>query len=1092
MGTTEAAWPGWNHIFSTALPSFDCLAPDRPAADFILGPPNRLAKDFLSVHPVDVLLVLESSSSLGKKNKPVRDAPWMRSLTACSGPTRPSVVICIEESHALVADDGVSSKVVRKRMQQLGYNHTVWFLRAHELGAAVVQDKTVSIFFEATRGNTHGAPLPPTEDHLSTRPMKNLLLPFAIPPKAWFRGQVNPPLQPAAPWSITGHTSSGPVFGPSGPMPNRSGALVTLEKGTRQILPRELAKAKGLPLEWLTLPTTGPCSPLSCIPSVHILQAVGDSISAWLGPAPPTPLRVQAPPAPTQAATPPPLEQTWDWSPPDLLPSGTWYKDRLHTLRTTISGRSDFKQLYKEGKKALAIHRMNYSAAGPKQLQLLWWEFPPRYQELIRTGFPMNFLSAPSGPLEENSPMTPEGLKVAAAFTDELLDLGVLAPVPKGMKLEAVGPMFCLKKLSQDDQWRVLADMKRGGQNEHIASEPVHFVRPHDILGRLYTGGWSAVIDASKYFYNFKTKEDERGFLGCIHPITGAELWYVGLPMGAANSPAIACRVGSAILRRMALEDENFSGTVAHNTIGARLMGKAHHPDWGTGQVTLSSDGTPSGLIFAHVDDFLIHATSQLRCRLALEAVMEMTVRLGLICQPCKTSPPAQVQKYTGFLFDTRDIPCLRIPESKRQRGLATLAYLKSIQVVSRLALAVVSGILQSVVDATPQRIGNTFLRNVYDSMHANATLPPSDPDFYYSMTTVSQEAWEDLGWWTQALKTDVCAQARARDATTLSINWGDGSGTGTGGTNQWIDAKGPVAQLDMWMGVWTDQVHHFDRSSNWKELRTILLALERHSSSNALRGRLVFYFTDNMVSYHILRSGSSTSPALHSLIRDIKLLELNMGCRLEVVHVPGDVMICQGTDGLSRGLWASRDHLRLPPEEETARLFRALPFSPELLSLALTSITKHAAPIKLPLCAPPRSTAWTHVTISDSWISNDLIETSSVWTIPPDSLRQAITAAVLLWTEAPYTTEMIFIVPRLFMGEWMSVSKHVEMVCTIPCNAVPGPLGWSSDLPVVILYLPRFTPSLSPTTPRPSISSLVPASRRTWIDRQADNLRGM
>ena len=103
-------------------------------------------------------------------------------------------------------------------------------------------------------------------------------------------------------------------------------------------------------------------------------------------------------------------------------------------------------------------------------------------------------------------------------------------------------------------------------------------------------------------------------------------------------------------------------------------------------------------------------------------------------------------------------------------------------------------------------------------------------------MTTVSREAWEDLGWWTQALKTDVCAQARERDAATLSINWEDGSGTGTGGTNQWIDAKGPVAQLDMWMGVWTDQVHHFDRSSNWKELRTIFLDLERHASSNVLQ----------------------------------------------------------------------------------------------------------------------------------------------------------------------------------------------------------------------------------------------------------------
>ena len=91
------------------------------------------------------------------------------------------------------------------------------------------------------------------------------------------------------------------------------------------------------------------------------------------------------------------------------------------------------------------------------------------------------------------------------------------------MKLEAMGTIFCLQKLSQDDQWYVLADMKRGGQNEHSASESVHFFRPHDILGRLYTGGCSAVVGSSKYFYNFKTRKDEQGYLGCIHPITGSD-----------------------------------------------------------------------------------------------------------------------------------------------------------------------------------------------------------------------------------------------------------------------------------------------------------------------------------------------------------------------------------------------------------------------------------------------------------------------------------------------------------------------------------------------------------------------------------------
>ena len=332
MGSTEAAWPGWTHTFSTALPSFDCLTPGRPAANHILGLPNRLPEECLTVHPVDVLLVLESSSSSGRKNQPLFDAPWLRSLSACCAPTRPAVVLLIEESHALLASDGATSKPVRKRMQRLGYDHTVWFLQAHELGAAVVQDKAVTVFFNSSRGSSHGAPLPPVEDHLHPRPMKNLLLPFDIPRQAWYRGKVDPPKQQAkeriGPKHLagrTGGTGSRPVYSPSGPMPNRSGALVALAEGTRQILPRELAKAKGLPSEWLQLPPTGHCHPLSFIPAIHILQAVGTSISEWLGQARPHPPRVQAPPPPVRASAPASPAQQWDWNPPDLAPLGTWY-----------------------------------------------------------------------------------------------------------------------------------------------------------------------------------------------------------------------------------------------------------------------------------------------------------------------------------------------------------------------------------------------------------------------------------------------------------------------------------------------------------------------------------------------------------------------------------------------------------------------------------------------------------------------------------------------------------------------------------------------------------------------------------------------
>lgn len=102
---------------------------------------------------------------------------------------------------------------------------------------------------------------------------------------------------------------------------------------------------------------------------------------------------------------------------------------------------------------------------------------------------------------------------------------------------------------------------------------------PHDILGRRYTGGWSEVLGASKYFYNFKIRSDELGYIICIHPITGAKLWYTRIPMGTANFPAITHRVGLVILHQMALEDKNFSVTLAHNAIGDQMMGDSHQPN---------------------------------------------------------------------------------------------------------------------------------------------------------------------------------------------------------------------------------------------------------------------------------------------------------------------------------------------------------------------------------------------------------------------------------------------------------------------------------------------------------------------------------
>ena len=147
----------------------------------------------------------------------------------------------------------------------------------------------------------------------------------------------------------------------------------------------------------------------------------------------------------------------------------------------------------------------------------------------------------------------------------------------------------------------------------------------------------------------------------------------------------------------------------------------------------------------------------------------------------------------------------------------------------------------------------------------------------------------------------------------TLIPTWGDGRGTGTGGT-----LALPDLPLQMWQGQWTPHVFRF--SSNAKELATLLLTMEQiqRLGAESVRGCTVFYFTDNSTTYYIAQANTSRAAHLHALIVKIRLLELELQCHLQVVHVPGLVMIDQGTDSLSRGVWCSPLH-RLPNQTSLA-----------------------------------------------------------------------------------------------------------------------------------------------------------------------------
>jgi hypothetical protein len=148
-----------------------------------------------------------------------------------------------------------------------------------------------------------------------------------------------------------------------------------------------------------------------------------------------------------------------------------------------------------------------------------------------------------------------------------------------------------------------------------------------------------------------------------------------------------------------------------------------------------------------------------------------------------------------------------------------------------------------------------------------------------------------------------------------------------------------------MWKGKWQPSVYHFP--SVWNGLATLeetLLRLRASTDKSSVRGTTVFYFTDNLGVSWISTNGSSKSPNLHKLITRIRRLELELDCYLQVVHVPGLVLIEQGTDGLS--------------QECGCKGVRVLPLRTSLLRLSLTLFP---STVTLLLSSTShRSTKWT------------------------------------------------------------------------------------------------------------------------------------
>ena len=478
-------------------------------------------------------------------------------------------------------------------------------------------------------------------------------------------------------------------------------------------------------------------------------------------------------------------------------------------------------------------------------------------------------------------------------------------------------------------------------------------------------------------------------------------------------------------------------------------------------------------LVFGFVDDFKIHGATKGDCIQATTDFMNLMVRLGLICQKAKTVPPSQVQKYCGFIYDTRGSPTLLIPPHKISRCIANAEYLLNrprSQAVSRLSLAIVTGVLQSVVDATPQHIGQSYLRALYDDLHRWEEVGHLEGTAkFFTVVELSEGGKEGLRWWIQHLRhSSGATTCRASARRGLVMKWGDGSGTGTGGTTElYRVAAGQEANpgVELWMGVWKTRAA--ERSSNWKEARTVLESLLLERGSERIRETTVFYFTDNLVSYYIINGGSSRSPELHHLVQEIKEVCQHLGCRLEVVHVPGTLMILQGTDGLSRGVW-------LAPERRMSEI-NQLVFEPVFMS---PSLCEWASALVSARPGKPQD----YATIGSFRHIQGCL---TVWNPPPECARQVLGTYLRRWVQCFEDSEAVFLIPRILQKQWGHMSRYIREVGVFQSGLLPVSCRFVSHLPFVVLHIPVHSHSLRPRR----MDQAPPAQPKGWHKRQAEEV---
>ena len=739
---------------------------------------------------------------------------------------------------------------------------------------------------------------------------------------------------------------------------------------------------------------------------------------------------------------------------------------------------------------------------------LYFWRWPKWTKKAVRDGVEL-FIDWTNMPKYWKKQQWPDEDHAIKKLKSKLANVRMKKYVQPGF-VKSLTSYFAVPKAETDV--RIVYDGTACGLNDSLWAPNFMLPTVDSILRNASSSTWFGDIDLGEMFLNYPL--DER-----IRPYAGVDVTHVDYELNDKNAKRVIerwsrCLMGFKPSPYVTIQTFAWSEEII---LGNRL--ELSNPFyWDT--LKLNFPGTldyepampwvykwndiaqeMAAFFGTYVDDIRAGGSSEIACKKALHRIASIVNYLGQQDAPRKRGQPTQTPRaWAGA-------KCV----SKQGEGL----YVLSMESKWKKAQTIIDKLYDHVVTNKAPLVSFKDLQSEVGFLcHVSRTYPIIFPYLKGFYNTLNNWRWDrdKDGWklnktlWMELISGDVAFETKADETKTLDerkrnfqkgkateapsslkpvarlsndltalkelfspseptlrlirgacikfalLSFGDASGGGFGSSWEISD------DIEFRFGTWG--LNMSKESSNLRELTNLIETLEEMDAKHGLSGAEIFLFTDNSTFEAAFYNGSSKSEKLFNLILRAKKLEMHRQTKIHIIHVSGERMKVQGSDGLSRGnlnvgVMAGVKMLDFIPIHLSA--FERSPTLKPWLKSFMGGEEEWLNPI--------------------DWFTRGHDVDENKWERNSDGLQlPVLKPGTFIWSPAPCAAETaveelrkarhkrqkskhLFIVPRLMQPLWR---KHLYKAADIVLMLKPGHPAWPIDMyePLTLAFVFPFTRS--------------------------------